>query len=134
MKKKWTSPVFVSQPIDLSGLGDVNQLSDAELKIELEKRGKTFSKRFQIKSCYLLRQIGGSNVLVSVGENIVNFNGYIELNVGASFLCKEMKEPRTASELEKALEDEFQLPHSKAVEDVLEFLKELQEKDMVMVS
>ncbi|MDO5410062.1 MAG: PqqD family protein [Lachnospiraceae bacterium] len=134
MKREWANPAFKFVPMDLSGLGDVNQLSDAELKIELENRGYQFKKKFQLKDCYLQREIGDSDVLISVGENIADFNGYIELTTGAAFLCRELKEPHTTKELEKALEDEFHIPHKQAVEDVLNFLSELQEKDMVVIS
>lgn len=130
----WMKPMFTEVPIDLSGLGDMRQLSDAELKIELENRGYSFKKKFQIKSSYLQREIGDSDVVISVGQNIADFNGYIELNTGASFLCNEMKEPRTTNELEEALEKEFHIPHKQAVEDVLDFLIVLREKDMVIVS
>ncbi len=108
MKHDWMKPMFTEVPIDLSGLGDMRQLSDAELKIELENRGYSFKKKFQIKSSYLQREI--------------------------DFLCNEMKEPRTTNELEEALENEFHIPHKQAVEDVLDFLKDLREKDMVIVS
>lgn len=129
----WMKPMFAEVPIDLSGLGDMRQLSDAELKIELENRGYSFKKKFQIKSSYLQREIGDSDVVISVGQNIADFNGF-ELNTGASFLCNEMKEPRTTNELEEALENELHIPHKQAVEDVLDFLKDLREKDMVIVS
>lgn len=104
----WMKPMFTEVPIDLSGLGDMRQLSDAELKIELENRVYSFKKKFQIKSSYLQREI--------------------------DFLCNEMKGPRTTNELEEALENEFHIPHKQAVEDVLDFLKDLLEKDMVIVS
>lgn len=91
-------------------------------------------KKFQMKDCYIHRQIAGSDVLISVGGNIANFNGYIELNASAAFLVDEMKEPRTAEELEQALENEFDISRERVSEDVLGFLNELQEHDMVTIS
>lgn len=120
-------------PFDLSSLGDVTELSDAELKIRLEQGGYVFRKKFQAKPDYIHRQIMDSDVLISVGGNIANFNGYIELNSSAALLWDEMKTPRTTSELEAALEARFGIPHEQAVEDVLDFLKELQDHDMVEV-
>lgn len=43
-------------------------------------------KRFQSKSTFVHRRVADSNVLISVGQNIANFNGYIELNTSADFL------------------------------------------------
>lgn len=134
MKKRRTEPKLSEIPFDAGTLKDVKTMSDAELKIVLEKGGYRFSKKFQSKSDYIHRRIADNDVLISVGENIANFNGYIELNSSAAFLWSEMKEPRTSGELEKALEEHFNLPHEKAVEDVLDFLKELQKNDMVLVS
>ena len=134
MKRKWSAPTELTVLIDKGTLTDVEKMSDAELKNGLEKGGYSFTKTFQSKGDYVHRRIVDNDVLISVGENIANFNGYIELNISAAFLWDEMKEPRTASELEKALEEHFNLPHDKAVEDVLDFLKELQENDMVIVS
>ena len=115
-------------------LGDTSRLSDAELKIRLEDAGYEFKKKYRVSENYIHRRIADNDVLISVGENIANFNGYIELNSSAAFLWNEMKEPHTSSELEKALEEHFDLSHLKAVEDVRDFLKELQENDMVLVS
>lgn len=134
MKKEWTEPKMSVQQVDLDKVGDMSQLSDAELKIRLEEAGYEFKKKYQASENYIHRRIADNDVLISVGENIANFNGYIELNSSAAFLWNEMKEPRTSSELEKALEEHFDLPHEKSVEDVLDFLKELQENDMVLVS
>lgn len=131
MKKRWTEPKMSEIPFDTSTLKDVETMSDAELKITLEKGGYKFSKKFQSKSDYVHRRIADNDMLISVGENIANFNGYIELNSSAAFLWDEMKEPRTSEELEKLLEEHFHLSHEKAVEDVIDFLNKLKEHDMV---
>ena len=112
---------------------DAENMSDTELKTVREQGGCKSSKKFQSKSDYVHRRIVDNDVLISVGENIANFNGYIELNSSAAFLWDEMKEPRTSGELEKSLEEHFHLPHETAAEDVQDFLKELQDNDMVLV-
>lgn len=112
---------------------DAENMSDTELKTMREQGGCKSSKKFQSKSDYVHRRIVDNDVLISVGENIANFNGYIELNSSAAFLWDEMKEPRTSGELEKSLEEHFHLPHETAVADVQDFLKELQDNDMVLV-
>lgn len=62
---------------------------------------------------------------------MASFNGYIELSPSTAFLWDEIKEPRASSELERALEDQFNLPHEKSVENVLVFLKEFRENGIV---
>lgn len=91
-------------------------------------------EKFQMKSSYLQRKIVDSDVLISVGENIADFNGYIELNTSAAFLCNELKASRTVEELAAAFQDKFQISYEQAMEDVQEFLAELRQKDMVIVS
>lgn len=134
MKRKWSAAGISVIPFDIEQLGDVRELSNAELKLKIEQGGYVFTKKFQTKAQFVHRQIAGGDVLISVGENIANFNGYIEINSSASFLWEEMKEPRTANQLEQALERKYHLSHEQAVEDVLDFLQILQEHDMVLVS
>lgn len=90
-------------------------------------------KKFQTKSNFVHRKIADNDVLISIGGNIANFNGYIELNASAAFLWEEMKEPKTIAELEKAMEEQFGLSNAEAAEDVKSFLEELQEHDMILL-
>lgn len=134
MKHEWSKPAFTVVPMDLSGLGDVNQLSDAELKIELEKRGYQFKKKYQASRDFMHKVIADSDVLISIGSNIADFNGYIEINESAAALWDAMQEPCELGQLEKVLEEKYGLPHETAVEDVLDFVNVLMETEMVQVS
>jgi len=131
MKQHWSAPGISVTPFDVSSLGDVHSLSDAALKIRLEQGGYVFSKQFQANPDYIHRVISGSDVLISVGGNIANFNGYIELNPSAAFLWDQLQTPQTLSALEAALEGQFGISHEQAAEDVLNFVKELQDHEMV---
>ena len=108
-----------------------SELTDAEFMQELEKEGYEFNERFQVKDCFIHRKVAGNDVLISVGSNIANFNGYIELNSTAAALWDEMKEPKTCKELETYLEKTYDLQHGDAAEDVLEFIKELWQHEMI---
>lgn len=90
--------------------------------------------KFQAKSNYVHRKIAGSDMLISVGENIANFNGYVEMNESAAYIWDDMKEPRTVRELGENLAKTFEIPETQAIEDVVEFLQELQAHDMVLSS
>lgn len=125
MKQKCQSP---------EGLGDVTQLSDAELKIKQEQSEYRLSKTYQASENYIHRKIADSDVLISVGANIADFNGYIEINPSAVDLWEKLQTPCQLNELEQTLEEKYGIPHEQAVEDVLDFLNELLEHNMVMVS
>lgn len=88
---------------------------------------------YQVKPGYIHRKVAGSDVLISVGGNVADFNGYIELNAAAANLWDWMKEPCTAEQLSEKLENTFGIDHAQAEADVWDFLKELQEHDMVVV-
>ena len=52
--------------------------------------------RYQTVEGFVHRQVAGNDVLISVGANVANFNGYITLNPTASFLWDALTQPRTA--------------------------------------
>ena len=87
--------------------------------------------RFTASPDYIHRKIAGKNVLVSIGGNIANFNGYVQLNDTAAFLWEQLREPRTAGELVTALTGEFDVTADQASADVEEFLGELLKEKMV---
>ncbi|MCI5648535.1 MAG: PqqD family protein [Fusicatenibacter sp.] len=91
------------------------------------------SVTYQVKSNYVHRKIAEVDVLISIGENIANFNGYVELNASAAYLWTQLEVPRTADQLVQALTNEFGISPELAVTDVLDFLQELQEHEMVLV-
>lgn len=134
LKKEWTAPKMSVQQVDMDKLGDTSQLSDAELKIRLEDAGYEFEKKYQASKDYIHRKIADSDVLISVGSNIANFNGYIQINDSAVSLWEQLAEPSTLEQLEKVLEDKYGISREQAVEDVIDFLNELQENNMVCVS
>lgn len=82
-------------------------------------------KKYQAASNYIHRAIAGSDVLISVGANIANFNGYISLNPTAAFLWDAMKEPKTMTELVQALQTEFEVDSATAVDDTQEFINDM---------
>lgn len=99
----------------------------------MEQYGYKATNTFQVKSNYVHRKVAGNDVLISIGENIANFNGYIQLNESAACLWDKMKEPCTIEKLSEALVEEFEISDTRAMEDVLDFIKELQEHDMVLI-
>lgn len=93
----------------------------------------TDGARYQTRACYVHRKVADNDVLISVGENVANFNGFISLNPTASFLWDALSEPRTADELVRALREEFDVSEQTARADVEEFLRLLTGNSMVTV-
>lgn len=110
---------------------DASRLSDAELKISMEQNGYHFSKTYQANENFIYRKIADSDVLISVGENIADFNGYVQLNESAAFLWNELQQPKTMDQLEQALQKKYDLSYEKTVEDVIDFLNQLYENNML---
>lgn len=133
LKKKWTTPTITLQQIDFEKLGDVDRLSNAELAIRMEEAGYQFKKKYKVSENYVHRKIADSDVLISIGSNIANFNGYIQLNSSAVSLWEQLEEPSTMEQMEKVLENRYGISHQQAVEDVIDFLQELKDHDMVTI-
>ncbi len=110
---------------------DASRLSDAELKMSMEQSGYHFSKTYQANENFIYRKIADSDVLISVGENIADFNGYVQLNESAAFLWNELQQPKTMDQLEQALQKKYDLSYEKTVEDVIDFLNQLYENNML---
>ena len=71
--------------------------------------------------------------MISIGSNIADFNGYIELNKSAVLLWNKLQTPCSFNELVKVLEEKYVLEHVQAVNDVLDFINVLKKHNMVMV-
>lgn len=87
--------------------------------------------RYQIREGFVHRQVAGNDVLISVGANVANFNGYITLNPTASFLWDALAEPRTVSGLTDLLTAEFEVSPETARQDAEQFVDMLLRNAMV---
>ncbi len=90
-------------------------------------------QKYQTSGNYIHRKIADTDVLISIGANIANFNGYIQLNESAAALWERLAKPSTRAELERFLEEKYGIPQEQAVQDVTDFLEELGSHDMVTV-
>lgn len=91
-------------------------------------------EKYQAKEGYILRTVAGSNVLISVGNNIANFNGYIKLNDTAAHIWKELQEPKSLEELTESICAEFDIDKEQASQDAEEFLDQLIKEEMVVAA
>lgn len=82
-------------------------------------------KKYQSSPDYIRRQIAGADILISVGANIAEFNGYIQLNPTGAFIWDNLSSLITAGELAARICKEFEIDPETAATDVSDFLKEL---------
>ena len=90
-------------------------------------------RKLQASPNYIHRQVAGQHMLISVGEGIADFNGYIQLNETAAFIWEQLKEPRSLRELTAAVSAEYEISTEQAAGDVDDFISELEKQKMVTI-
>ena len=88
---------------------------------------------YKAKEDFVHRKVAESDVLISVGANVANFNGSITLNPTASLLWDALATPQTVDTLTKMLTAEFDVSDEVAKTDVENFLEMLKRNSMVTV-
>ena len=77
----------------------------------------------KIKDTFVLRNLAGSNVVVPIGGDMVDFNGMITLNESGAFLWNQIKAGKTKEELISALMTEYAgVDEATASEDIDAFI------------
>ena len=79
----------------------------------------------KIKDGFLLRKVGGQNVVVALGEASHSFNGIIRLNDTGVFLWKQLQQDMTEEQLLSAITAEYDIDPAQAQKDIAEFLESL---------
>ena len=77
----------------------------------------------KIKKGFVMREVGGANVVVPVGEMSKAFHGMINLNETGAFLWKFFSEEHTIDEGVAALLGEYEVDDATAREEVEKFLE-----------
>lgn len=85
----------------------------------------------KIKEGFIVKQVAGKYVVVSVGEEALNFNLIIHLNESGKLLFETLKEGATEEELIKLLLDTYDVDEQRAKQDVFSFVSILKEKGIL---
>lgn len=85
----------------------------------------------RIKKGFLLRKVGGQNVVVAVGEASLEFNGIIRLNDTGKFLWEQLINDSTEEQLLAALLNEYDIDEAGAKADIAEFLDKLRKAELL---
>lgn len=87
--------------------------------------------RFVANENYILRDIADQSVLVSIGSEIADFCGVVNLNATAKELWSALQNGATKGELVKNLTDKFSVSEDTASEDVRKTLLLLLNKGLI---
>lgn len=89
------------------------------------------SERYIANKNYILRGIAGEAVLVSIGEQIADFCGIVNLNASARVLWEMLQKEVTKEELVEAFVRKFEVSEVKALEDIEVSLDLMMERGLV---
>ncbi len=85
----------------------------------------------RIKDGFILREVAGKVIVVSVGEMAMKFKGMITLNSTAAFLWKKAETEFVKEDLVKALTDEYDVSDEDAKKAVDDFVETLSKQDLI---
>lgn len=89
-------------------------------------------KTYKVASSYIHRKISERDILISIGDNIADFNGFIDMNTSAAFLWDQMSDAKTVDQLKDALMESFSISEEQATNDVSSFIEVLKQHNMVI--
>lgn len=81
----------------------------------------------KIKDNYLLSDIEGENIVITIGNVENTFNGYLKINDTSKFLWNLLETDISLEELNLRFEKKFSIDAKLAEKDVKEFLKTIRE-------
>lgn len=79
----------------------------------------------KIKDGFMLRKVGGQNIVVALGEASRSFNGMIRLNDTGVFLWQKLQQETSEEQLLAALTAEYDIGEEQAKSDIAEFVAAL---------
>lgn len=86
----------------------------------------------KLKYNFVINQVAGETVAVSVGDNDGRFNGYIKLNETGAFIFKMLKKDTTREDIINALLAEYSdATQEAAAESVDELVEQLRKAELL---
>lgn len=87
----------------------------------------------KLKYQFVINQVAGDTVAVSVGNNDGRFNGYIKLNETGAFIFKKLKNDTTRDDIINALLAEYpDATPTAAADSVDELIDKLEKADLLV--
>ena len=85
----------------------------------------------KIKSGYILKDVAGSNLIVPIGENLVDFSQMITINETGAFLFEKLQNGADIDELATAMTQEYDIDFDTAKADAEKFVALLSNEGML---
>lgn len=85
----------------------------------------------KIKSGFILKDVAGSNLIVPIGDNLVDFSQMITINETGAFLFNKLISGAEIDELATALTEEYDIDFDSAKSDAEKFVKLLSDEGML---
>lgn len=85
----------------------------------------------KIKEGFIVKEIAGKNVVVTTGDEALNFNMIMHLNDSAKLLFEKLKQGSTENELIELLMDHYEVELEVATKDVKGFIQVLIDKNIL---
>jgi len=85
----------------------------------------------KIKNGFILRKVGDSSVVITVGEAAKNFKGMIKLNETGAFIWSLISDNKTLEEIVSAMTDEYEITKEQAKADAEAFINKLKENNVL---
>jgi hypothetical protein len=82
-------------------------------------------KKMKRKKDFIMQNVGGRNLLVPIGAQVMDLNGIITLNDTAACVWELLAQDRTTDELSDAIVKSFDIDAATARADVQAFIDEI---------
>lgn len=89
------------------------------------------SEIYRAKDGFIRRNIADCEVIIPIGSNVANFNGFIELNSTAAFIWDKLVNGITKEKLCEEMCESFGIIDEEAMADINDFFDILIENKMV---
>ena len=77
------------------------------------------------KPNFMMQNVGGANILVPLGEKVIDLNGIVTLNDTAAFMWDILADDCTVEELADRVVAEYDVAYNAALNDVQIFINDL---------
>lgn len=85
----------------------------------------------KIKEGFVLRSVGGNNIVVPVGAQTIDFHCIITLNESGVFLWNRLQEDCDEAQLVEAVLAEYDTTEEVAAADVADFIENLRQAELL---
>lgn len=108
-------------------------MTDEKYEQQLTKTSCFEKQYYHASPNYILREIAGDSLLVSVGAGVADFCGIVKLNPSAKIIWNALQRGVTKNELILELQNHFFVSEEKASEDIQNTLMLLEGKGMIYI-